>query len=93
MTNEEQLLKLRELLKEHNSVFCGCGHKIGFGDIAWNNGTTSEGTDHCSVEIQCAVCNTEIAYFYSWYPAIDDIDDLLGVMEEDWPENNRSKRK
>lgn len=89
MTEKE---RLKKILREHNTEFCTCGHEIGFGDIAWNNGMTEDGTDNCSVEIQCVNCSREIAYFFSWYPGITNTDELLGVLEEDWKINSRSKR-
>lgn len=76
--------RLRNILQEHDADVCECGHYIGFGDIAWNNGCTEYGTGYSTVEIQCVGCDREIAHIDSWYPSIDDRDDLLGVLERDW---------
>lgn len=81
----QQNKELVRILLEHDARRCKeCGHRIGWGDIAWNNGQTEAGTGHSSVEIQCSVCQTEIVYFHSWYPEIEDREDLLYVMGKDW---------
>lgn len=77
--------RLQLLLAKHRTRRCKeCGHRIGWGDIAWSNGSTEVGTGYCSVEIQCAVCNHEIVYFNSWYPGIESRNELLYVLNNDW---------
>jgi hypothetical protein len=76
--------RLKTVLRAHDAEFCACGHEIGFGDIAWNNGSTEYGTGYCSVEIQCEGCQREIAHIDSWYPEIYERDELLYVLETDW---------
>jgi hypothetical protein len=85
----KNLERLKKILREHNSEFCPkCGHEIGFGDIAWNEGSTSEGTPTSWFHIQCINCQKEIAWFSSWYPHDvndeEDLELLLRVLEEDW---------
>lgn len=77
-------VRLKAVLRAHDAEFCECGHEIGFGDIAWNNGCTEYGTGYSTVEIQCEGCQREIAHIDSWYPEICDQDELLGVLERDW---------
>jgi len=76
--------RLKAVLRQHKAERCTCGHRIGFGDIAWNNGSTEYGTEYCVVEIQCVACDREIAHIDSWYPGIDNREELLGVLERDW---------
>lgn len=84
-TNPKNLVKrLRAILREHKALRCTCGHYVGFGDIAWNNGSTEYGTDYTTVEIQCVACDREIAHIDSWYPSIESRDELLHVLETDW---------
>lgn len=79
--------RLKTVLRAHDTELCECGHEIGFGDIAWNNGCTEYGTGYSSVEIQCVGCDREIAHIDSWYPEIEDKEDLLHVLERDWGEH------
>jgi len=81
---ESETEQLQSILKKHDSLFCKCGRKIDFGDIEWNDGNTEWGTPHSWVEIKCQACDTEIKNIKSWYPGIDDINDLLDVIESDW---------
>jgi nitrate/TMAO reductase-like tetraheme cytochrome c subunit len=77
--------RLAEILKEHNASNCRhCGHKIGWGDIAWNNGSTEAGTGYSTVQITCEGCAQEVAHFNSWFSPIDNQEDLLYVMTDDW---------
>jgi hypothetical protein len=80
MTDDEELARI---LAEHKTTACpSCGHEIGFGDIAWNNGDTESGTPYSYVDIQCAVCQGPIAQIHSWWPEITDNDDLLRALGE-----------
>jgi hypothetical protein len=36
------------------------------------------------VEIQCLGCDTEIAHIESWWPGIDDFEDVIEVLSRDW---------
>lgn len=76
--------RLGAVLALHDTQKCECGHKVGWGDIAWNNACTEAGTGYSIVEIQCLSCQKEIAHIDSWRSPIEDKDDLLCVMEEDW---------
>lgn len=80
----QQNKELVRLLLEHNARRCKCGHRIGWGDIAWNNGNTEAGTGYSMVVIQCEACQAGIAKINSWYPEIEDRDDLLYVLGKDW---------
>ena len=76
--------RLRDILLEHKSLFCGCcGHEIGFGDIAWNNGQTEYGTPYTMIEVQCEACQNEIAQISAW-TEIESNDDLLDVLSDEW---------
>jgi len=82
---EDQTQRLLAILNEHGARMCKCGHAIGWGDIAWNNGSTKAGTEHCDVEIECEACYVEIVHIQSWWPGIDDVDDILEVLSsEPW---------
>ena len=76
--------RLKVVLRAHGATRCTCGHRIGWGDIAWNSGNTEYGTGFCTVQIQCVGCDREIVNFHSWYPGITDRDELLYVLETDW---------
>lgn len=76
--------QLKAILRKHKAERCKCGHRIGFGDIAWNNGCTEYGTSYCTVEIQCVKCDREIAHIDSWYPGIEVQEELLDVLARDW---------
>lgn len=76
---------LKQILADHNATACPeCGQEIGWGDIAWNNGSTEYGTGYSTVEIQCNTCQHEIAHIDSWYPEISSNDELLYVLHNDW---------
>lgn len=79
-------IKLGEILKKHNAERCSNGHKIGFGDIAWNCASTEAGTDFSTVDIICTLCGLEVVLIRSWYPWIETADELLSVIESDWPD-------
>ncbi len=82
MTADE---KLTAILAEHGKTECpSCGKKIDRADVAWNNADTEAGTPFTWVEIQCLACQTEIIHFSSWYPAADDLDDLIEHVLPDW---------
>lgn len=76
--------ELKEILIKHNAEFCKCGHEIGWGDIAWNQAVTEYGTEHGYVEIQCLACQEEITEFHTWYPFIEDQEDVIHVLKNDW---------
>lgn len=76
--------RLKAILREHKTERCKCRHRIGFGDIAWNNGCTECGTEYCTVKIQCGNCGREIAHIDSWYPGIEGQEELLDVLAHDW---------
>lgn len=85
MTEEALLEALKEILRQHDAEFCSsCGHEIGFGDIAWNNGNTEYGTGYSMIEIQCVGCDHEIAHVESWYPLIEEQSELVYVLGKDW---------
>jgi hypothetical protein len=35
--------RLERILSDHIAEYCQCGHKLGWGDIAWNTATTEAG--------------------------------------------------
>jgi len=85
MTEKEAEKYFREILLEHSMSNCPiCGKVIDRGDVAWNNASTEAGTPCCSVEIQCLGCDTEIAHIESWWPGIDDFEDVIEVLSRDW---------
>jgi hypothetical protein len=82
MTEDE---RLAEILSEHGATNCPkCLRIIDRGDLAWNAGDTEAGTPYSTVHIICQRCDTEMAQVFSWYPGMDDFDDVLRVLEEDW---------
>lgn len=81
---DTQQARLKQILQTHQAEFCpACNHEIGLGDIAWNEASTEAGTPVSTIEIQCVICQTEIKWLHSW-TGIDDIDDLLDIIEDNW---------
>ena len=81
MTADE---RLADVLKAKGYAICkSCGRNIDRGDIAWNNGSTEVGTPCTFVEIICARCDNQVARIHSWYPGIEDMDELTYVIEND----------
>ena len=81
---EESNNELKRILRKHGKEKCPkCQHEIGWGDIAWNNGSTEAGTECSTVEIQCEGCFEEIAHVTSW-SWVEGTDDLLEVLDCDW---------
>lgn len=89
-----ELEQLKTVLRNHDAEFCTCGHEIGFGDIAWNEGCAEYGTPISWVQIQCLFCQKEIAWIYSWTLFNDYGTDeermsiVLGILKEDWINKN-----
>lgn len=84
MTDTEIDRRIQEILEERGYAACPeCGRHLDRGDIAWNGAITEAGTDHCFVEIQCQQCDAEVVSFYSWYPGIESLDELVYVLDED----------
>ena len=82
--NTKKNAALRDLLKEKGVSPCqSCGRVLDMGDIAWNNCCTEVGTGFCTIDVICLRCDTEAAYIESWYPYIEDIDDILYVIKTD----------
>ena len=85
---EAEAAYLAKLAEKGMSKCPFCGHTIGLGDLAWNNGWTDAGTDYTVVEIQCTVCQTEIVNFHSWWPGAENFVDLVEnvILDDgDWP--------
>lgn len=81
------LKRLKNILREHNAEFCTCGNEIGFGDIAWNEGNTSEGTPTSWVQIECVNCQREVAWVNSWTLFSEEDEEhntVLRILEQDW---------
>lgn len=77
--------RFAEILAKHGATHCpNCGKKIDRGDVAWNSGQTEWGTPNTYVEIMCARCDTEIVWFRSWYPEVNNFTELLDQVMEDW---------
>ena len=84
--------KIDETLKQIGKDKCpDCKQAISQGDISWNNpygvieisnGETEAGTPFCFIECLCPKCDSEVFSITSWYPSIDDLDDLLIVLED-----------
>ena len=75
---------LLNVLKRKGKDICpNCGRVIDRGDMAWNNGSTKYGTGYCVVECQCQQCDTELFKVDSWYPSINDTDDLAYVINQE----------
>lgn len=73
------------ILKEHRATNCpNCAKKIDRNDISWNNPSTEAGTPFCVIDIICIECKKSIAHVNSWYPSIEDFDEVLYVLERDW---------
>jgi len=91
MPTKSEDVRLKNVLKEHDAEKCICGHKIGWGDLAWNEGQTEAGTPCSSVYIECQACLTELAWIHSWKWFTEDedykIDRLLTILEQDWRKN------
>lgn len=88
MSISEYGKRLAAVLNEHEATVCpGCQHPIGWGDIAWNNGSTEAGTPMAWIEIQCSICQREVAGIWSWWPEIDENNferDVVCILEQDW---------
>lgn len=82
---QEDVEHLYEILSEHDSSHCKCGRKLDFGDISWNESASEAGTPFSIVNIQCQRCDLEIKRVFSGYPCTDDIEDILHILETDWP--------
>jgi len=59
-----------------------CGNAFSPRNLAYYNGSTEAGTPYCNIEITCDVCNKEIWRGGSWYPGIEDKEELLIAAEE-----------
>lgn len=85
ITEDKQAAALAAILQKHNAAQCpNCQHPIGWGDVAWNSGSTEEGTEYSVIEIQCTACDTEILYLHSWYAPIDDESEIIYVLQTEW---------
>jgi hypothetical protein len=76
--------RLERILSDHIAEYCQCGHKLGWGDIAWNTATTEGGTDYSTIQIQCVVCDEEITYLATWSIDINTVEYLLDEIELNW---------
>lgn len=82
--------KLKNILREHGAESCSCGHELGFGDIAWNEGQTEAGTPASWIQIQCLVCQRENAWIHSWTWFDEELsyeertEKILSILEKDW---------
>lgn len=78
--------RLIAVLQKHNAQTCAsCGFEVGWGSIAWNNATSEAGTPCAVVYVICDRCGSNIALVFTWKPCIEDLDEVLSVLEEDWP--------
>jgi hypothetical protein len=75
---------LEEILDEHEKRFCSnCKREITIKNISYYNQETEFGTPHCMIEIICE-CGKLIQRLCSWWPAIENNDELLYVLDSDW---------
>jgi hypothetical protein len=58
-----------------------CGNAFSPENLTYYNTSTEAGTPCCGIEITCDVCNKAIWRGGSWYPSIDDNEELLEVAE------------
>jgi hypothetical protein len=63
---------------------CKCGRVIDRADVAWNNACSEAGTSYSTVTIICLACDAPIAYWRSWYPEIEDFEELIDHVLDDW---------
>lgn len=81
--------KLKELLKEKGYAVCpSCGRELDQGDIAWNNGSAEYGTGCSMVVCNCQACDEGIFRVNSWYPEIDDLEDVCYVLGNELESKN-----
>ena len=59
-----------------------CGNAFSSKNLEYYNVATLEGTPFCSIEITCDVCNKVIWRGDSWYPGIEDEDELIDVADK-----------
>lgn len=59
-----------------------CSNALSPENLGFFNGATESGTGFCEIEITCDVCNRVIWEGASWYPGIDQKDELLEVTGE-----------
>lgn len=74
--------KFKRILERNNLLFCECGKEIGREDVMWNNGCTEVGTPFAIIEVICTKCQKEITRVSTWWPSIDNFEELVDVLEE-----------
>jgi hypothetical protein len=76
--------ELKRILQRRKWDKCTvCGREIDRGDIAWNDACTDVGTPFSIVFIICQACDTSIARVQSWYPEIEDLEDVCYVLGDE----------
>lgn len=72
----------KRILTDHGSEKCwSCGRELDRGDVAWNNASTEAGTPFAVLEIICQACDSEVMRCQTWWPAIDDFEEFVEVLE------------
>lgn len=59
-----------------------CGNALSPKNLEYWNRSTEAGTPCCFIEIECDVCNKVIWRGGSWYPSIDDREELMKEAQE-----------
>lgn len=68
-----------------NNLLEHCGIPLTTQNVKWSNGGTEAGTPFCRVWIECNKCDKELVYVNSWYPGCDNVEEAVGVLnDDDW---------
>ena len=73
---------LEPLLEQHSCARCPhCGHYIGWGDMAWNEGESQDGTPHSDIFILCEGCQHELAHIQALAYPLRSMNDVIAMMQ------------